>query len=143
MTIHTPHIATKSGLTRVRALPPIAEAARRRTHGRSSELLEAPCIAAENIRRELSGLTAPSYVPHQSFTPRLNTPPKKASDGTEAVKHRMIFIAAFGVFLFATVFERALRPLGLSRPSVESASKSVFEQARESAHISAAYAFMG
>lgn len=152
MTIHTfPQVATKSGLTRVRALPPVAEAAaRRKSVSRATLPAREGCIAALAIEQELSAFdsaprTAPVPVSATAFSQRPAsshfTAPKHHK--TDAIEYRLIFMAAFAVFLFTCAFERALHPLGLSRGEDPSMRKSIIAQAKEAANISAAYAFMG
>jgi hypothetical protein len=70
---------------------------------------------------------------------RTATKPKKH----EAIEFRLIFTIAFAVFLLTSVLERALPHKWAQRAGEGEMPKSVFEQAREAAHISAAYAFMG
>lgn len=59
---------------------------------------------------------------------------------TESVEFRLIFAAAFAVFLIAATVERML-PLGWLKRG--QSRKSIIEQAKEAANTCAAYAFMG
>ena len=61
---------------------------------------------------------------------------------SDRIEYRLIFVAAFRVFFVTAVFERALPGHWMSRTG-DAPRKSVFEQSREAAKISAAYAFMG
>ncbi|MFN0218724.1 MAG: hypothetical protein ACKVP4_07935 [Hyphomicrobium sp.] len=58
----------------------------------------------------------------------------------ESLEFRLIFIAAFAVFLVTATLERLLL---LSWLRGEGSRKSILEQAKESANTCAAYAFMG
>ncbi|MGQ0672631.1 MAG: hypothetical protein ACT4N2_07100 [Hyphomicrobium sp.] len=62
----------------------------------------------------------------------------------ETIQYRFIFAIAFLVFLVTSTLERIL-PSGKSAASARLAADrpSLFSRARESAHICAAYAFMG
>ncbi len=70
---------------------------------------------------------------------RVSAKPKKH----DAIEFRLIYTLAFGVFLLTSVIERAMPHKWAQRAGDNEIRKSVFEQAREAAHISAAYAFMG
>ncbi len=59
---------------------------------------------------------------------------------TESLEFRLIFAAAFAVFLVAATVERLL-PLGWFKRG--QSRKSIIEQAKEAANTCAAYAFMG
>jgi hypothetical protein len=61
----------------------------------------------------------------------------------DAIEFRLIYTMAFAVFLLTSVIERAMPHKWSQRAGDNEIKKSVFEQAREAAHISAAYAFMG
>lgn len=61
----------------------------------------------------------------------------------DSLEYRIIFTAAFGVFLVTSALERVSPYRLLARKDAASVSKSVFEQAREAANISVGYAFMG
>lgn len=67
---------------------------------------------------------------------------KSRDNRSDRLAYRLIFVAAFLVFFVTAVFERVLPGHWLSRAG-EAPRKSVFEQSREAAKISAAYAFMG
>lgn len=62
---------------------------------------------------------------------------------TESIEFRLIFIAAFAVFLVAATVERILPMRWLRKRADRSPRKSIFEQAKEAANTCAAYAFMG
>ncbi len=70
---------------------------------------------------------------------RVAAKPKKH----DAIEFRLIYTMAFAVFLLTSVIERAMPHKWAQRAGDTEIRKSVFEQAREAAHISAAYAFMG
>lgn len=59
------------------------------------------------------------------------------------IEFRLIFSAAFALFLLTSVLERALPHKWSGRSESGEIRKSVIEQAREAAHISVGYAFMG
>ncbi len=59
---------------------------------------------------------------------------------TESLEFRLIFVAAFAVFLVAATVERLLPLSWFTRGA---ARKSIVEQAKEAANTCAAYAFMG
>ncbi len=59
---------------------------------------------------------------------------------TESLEFRLIFVAAFAVFLVTATVERLL-PLSWFKRGA--ARKSIVEQAKEAANTCAAYAFMG
>ncbi len=59
---------------------------------------------------------------------------------TESLEFRLIFAAAFAIFLVAALAERLLPHRWLHQSA---ARKSVLEQAKEAANTCAAYAFMG
>lgn len=62
---------------------------------------------------------------------------------TESIEFRLIFIAAFAVFLVTATVERILPVHWLRKRADRSPRKSIFEQAKEAANTCAAYAFMG
>ena len=86
--------------------------------------------------------------PHARITPRqpvVSTPaPSRARHRrAESLEYRLIFSAAFGVFLVTSALERVSPYRLLARKDEAAVGKSVFEQAREAANISVGYAFMG
>ena len=68
--------------------------------------------------------------------------PRRCQAQERAIEFRLIFTIAFAVFLFTSVID-ARFPTWAQRAGDGEIRKSVFEQARAAAHISAAYAFMG
>jgi hypothetical protein len=119
----------RSACVRVRAVPSLAKS-------RPAERLKE--------HRPSSSATAGTAVVSRAFAnhaaaPRLASKPKKS----DAIEFRLIYSIAFAVFLFTSVIERAMPHKWAQRPGESEVRKSVFEQAREAAHISAAYAFMG
>lgn len=60
-----------------------------------------------------------------------------------SIEFHLIFSVAFGLFLLTSVLERALPHKWTSRNDTGEIRKSVVEQAKEAAHISVGYAFMG
>ncbi|MGE5267568.1 MAG: hypothetical protein ACM3L9_09415 [Deltaproteobacteria bacterium] len=120
----------RSGCLRVRAVPSLAK-------GRPA--------AARTIERQSSSTTnAGAAAVSRAFAnhaaaPRVPSKPKKS----DAIEFRLIYSIAFAVFLLTSVIERAMPHKWAQRPGESEVRKSVFEQAREAAHISAAYAFMG
>jgi hypothetical protein len=123
------HIA-RADYIRVRALPSLT--ARRNV----STAAKTRTSAASNN----AGAAAVSRAfANHAAAPRVAAKPKKS----EAIEFRLIFSIAFAVFLFTSVIERALPHKWAQRAGEGEIRKSVFEQAREAAHISAAYAFMG
>lgn len=120
----------RSDFVRVRALPPVVT---RRTSS-----------TAKTDRRASASNTAGAAAVSRAFAnhaaaPRVAAKPKK----NEAIEFRLIFTIAFAVFLLTSVIERAMPHKWAQRAGEGEIRKSVFEQAREAAHISAAYAFMG
>ena len=61
----------------------------------------------------------------------------------ESLEFRLIFMAAFVVFLFTATVERLLPIRKLLHGTDVSAHQSLFEQAKAAANTCAAYAFMG
>lgn len=59
----------------------------------------------------------------------------------ESIEFRLIFIAAFAVFLVAATVERLLPTSWFKRNA--SRRESIFKQAKDAANTCAAYAFMG
>jgi hypothetical protein len=83
--------------------------------------------------------------PYTATSPRSAAPRgacKSRDKRSDRIEYRLIFVAAFLVFFVTAVFERALPGHWMSRTG-DAPRKSVFEQSREAAKISAAYAFMG
>lgn len=120
----------RSGYVRVRALPAVAT--------------RRPVAHEETPRRSSSSNTAGAAAVSRAFAShaagsRTAAKPKKH----DAIEFRLIFTIAFAVFLLTSVLERALPHKWSQRAGNGEAPKSVVEQAREAAHISAAYAFMG
>ena len=76
-----------------------------------------------------------SSVPHSKMG---NTPKRNNS-----IEFHLIFSVAFGLFLLTSVLERALPHKWSSRNDAGEIRKSVVEQAKDAAHISVGYAFMG
>ncbi len=124
------HLA-RSSFVRVRALPlhtPRHIAATPASVLRTSS--PGSTAGAAAVSRAVANHTAAS---------RASAKPKKH----DAVEFRLIYTIAFAVFLLTSVIERALPHKWAQRAGDNEIRKSVFEQAREAAHISAAYAFMG
>lgn len=119
----------RSGCLRVRAVPSLAKSrAPVRPRGRETSTTANAGAAAFS-----------RAVANHAAAPRVTSKPKKK----EAIEFRLIYSIAFAVFLFTSVIERAMPHKWAQRPGDSEVRKSVFEQAREAAHISAAYAFMG
>lgn len=120
---------TRSQFVRVRALPPVH--ARRVAH---------PAAAAAPLPSHSEGAAAVQRaVASHLAAPRTGGKPKRH----DTIEFRLIFSAAFAFFLLTSVIERALPHKWATRAAEGEAPKSVIEQAREAAHISAGYAFMG
>jgi hypothetical protein len=62
---------------------------------------------------------------------------------TESIEFRLIFAAAFVVFLAAAIVERLVPRRFFARVRPAGERKSIFEQAKGAANTCAAYAFMG
>ena len=122
--------AARSSFVRVRALPAVA--ARRRA-------VEAPTLRAPAPSSTAGAEVVSRALAQHAGTPRPNAKPKKQ----DAIQFRLIFTLTFAVFLLTSVIERALPHKWAQRAGEGEVRKSVFEHAREAAHISAAYAFMG
>jgi hypothetical protein len=123
------HIA-RSDSVRVRALPSVTA---RRTVSPAAK-------ARKSSASNTAGAAAVSRAfANHAAAPRVAAKPKK----NEAIEFRLIFTITFAVFLFTSAIERALPHKWAQRAGEGEIRKSVFEQAREAAHISAAYAFMG
>ncbi len=143
------HTTARSELTRVRALPV------RLARVQAAKILAA---AAPSLSAETAGaghnprtLVAQPVVARPARAP---SAPRPAASRTamrshgapkkhDALEFRLIFGAAFAFFLLTSVIERALPHKWAARAGEGETRKSVVEQAREAAHISAGYAFMG
>jgi hypothetical protein len=100
----------------------------------------APVIERQSSSTTNAGAAAVSRAfANHAAAPRVTSKPKKS----DAIEFRLIYSIAFAVFLLTSVIERAMPHKWAQRPGESEVRKSVFEQAREAAHISAAYAFMG
>lgn len=62
---------------------------------------------------------------------------------TESIEFRLIFAAAFVVFLFAAVGERLLPGRWLNSANASEPRPTIISQAKAAANTCAAYAFMG
>lgn len=124
------HLA-RSSYVRVRALPLHTQ--------RRNAPAPAP-VSRPSSPASTAGAAAVSraFANHAAAT-RVTTKPKKH----DAIEFRLIYTIAFAVFLLTSVIERAMPHKWAQRAGDNEIRKSVFEQAREAAHISAAYAFMG
>ena len=124
------HLA-RSSYVRVRALPLNTQ---RRT-------VAAPvAVSRPSSPAATAGAAAVSRaLANHAAAARVSSKPKKH----DAIEFRLIYTLAFGVFLLTSVIERAMPHKWAQRAGDNEIRKSVFEQAREAAHISAAYAFMG
>ncbi|OYW54331.1 MAG: hypothetical protein B7Y80_10330 [Hyphomicrobium sp. 32-62-53] len=125
------HLA-RSSYTRVRALPLHTP---RRTPPAPSVAVTRPSSPATTAG---AAAVSRAFANHAAAT-RVSSKPKKH----DAVEFRLIYTLAFAVFLLTSVIERAMPHKWAQRNGDNEIRKSVFEQAREAAHISAAYAFMG
>lgn len=123
----------RSSFVRIRALPEIAV---RRNEPKPVAFTATPQATASATAGSIAVSRA---VANHTAGTRQSSKPKKH----EAIEFRLIFAAAFAVFLLASIVERALPHKWAQRAGSGEVSKSVFEQAREAAHISVAYAFMG
>lgn len=124
------HLA-RSSYVRVRALP---------SHTQRRNAPEVVAVSRPSTLAPTAGAAAVSRAfANHSAAARVAAKPKKH----EAVEFRLIYTIAFAVFLFTSVIERAMPHKWAQRAGDNEIRKSVFEQAREAAHISAAYAFMG
>ncbi len=123
----------RSSYVRIRALPDMAV---RRNDAKPVALAVKPQATAAATAGSIAVSRA---VASHTAASRQGSKPKKH----EAIEFRLIFMVAFAVFLLASIVERALPHKWTQRAGTGEVSKSVFEQAREAAHISVAYAFMG
>ena len=122
--------STRSSFVRVRALPAVA------TRRNASQ---APALRVTSLASTAGDAAVSRALAQHAGAPRPAANPKKQ----DAVEFRLIFTLAFAVFLLTSVIERAMPHKWAQRVGDGEVRKSVFEQAREAAHISAAYAFMG
>jgi hypothetical protein len=122
----------RSQFVRVRALP---ESITRRPAAVTPMPLAAVPSAIKTVGAEAVQRAQASHVSGS----RAAGKPKRH----DAIEFRMIFSLAFAFFLLTSVIERALPHKWMGRVADGEVRKSVFEQAREAAHISAGYAFMG
>ena len=122
------HLATSSYI-RVRAIPSLARRIRPPATPRPQTSATGSAGAAA-VSRAFANHAAAARTPAK---------PKKQ----DAIEFRLIYTIAFAVFLLTSIIERAMPHKWAQGGGDGEVSKSVFEQAREAAHISAAYAFMG
>jgi hypothetical protein len=120
----------RSDFVRVRALP--AKSPRR------SAPLKSANRPVSAVSTAGAAAVSRAFANHAAAQ-RVASKPKKH----DAIEFRLIFTIAFAVFLLTSVIERAMPHKWTQRAGDGEIRKSVFEQAREAAHISAAYAFMG
>jgi hypothetical protein len=120
---------TRSGYVRVRAVPSLAK---------SRPATPVSPRSSSNSASAGAAAVSRAFANHAA-APRVASKPKKH----DAIEFRLIYSVAFAVFLLTSVIERAMPHKWAQRPGDSEVRKSVFEQAREAAHISAAYAFMG
>jgi hypothetical protein len=125
-----PNAFTRSQFVRVRALPAVNT--RRQVH-----IPAVPAAAVSAPSRSEGAAAVQRAVANHTSAARAGGKQKRH----DSVEFRLIFSAAFAFFLFTSVIERAL-PHKWAAGDGE-VRKSVIEQAREAAHISAGYAFMG
>lgn len=122
----------RASFVRIRAVPALAA---RRSSWQRTPPTRAPSTAAGT-----AGAAAVSRAfANHAAAPRVASKPKKH----DAIEFRLIYTLAFAVFLLTSVIERAMPHKWGQRAGDSEVRKSVVEQAREAAHISAAYAFMG
>lgn len=127
-----PNAVTRSQFARVRALPALH--ARRPMDGS----VQPASLANIAGRSEGAAAVQRAHALHTA-TARSGGKPKRH----DAFEFRLIFTMAFAFFLLTSVIERALPHKWAARAGDGEIRKSVIEQAREAAHISATYAFMG
>jgi hypothetical protein len=124
------HLA-RSSYVRVRALPT-------HTGRRQAPAAVAATRTASTATSAGAAAVSRAFANHAAAS-RIAAKPKKH----DAIEFRLIYTMAFAVFLLTSVIERALPHKWAQRTGENEVRKSVVEQAREAAHISAAYAFMG
>jgi hypothetical protein len=143
---------SRSGLSRVRALPLAGAAARRKSNAHFVRIDDAPAMAADvawqvqaPAGNQLQFSAAPSAARQEAFASRKSQarPANTSRKTSDAIAYRLIFTTTFVVFLFASVLERAFHPLGNGGGDTGAIRKSIVAQAKEAANISAVYAFMG
>jgi hypothetical protein len=120
---------TTSTYVRVRAVPSLARRNNRPAVAPRAQSA-ATSAGAAAVSRAFANHTAASRTPAK---------PKKH----DAIEFRVIYTIAFAVFFFTSILERAMPHKWAQRGGDSEVTKSAFEQAREAAHISAAYSFMG
>jgi hypothetical protein len=120
----------RSSFVRVRAVPAVAP--------RRKETQAPVTRSAASTANAGSAAVSRAFANHAAAA-RMAAKPKKH----DAIEFRLIYTIAFAVFLLTSVIERALPHKWSQRAGDNEVRKSVVEQAREAAHISAAYAFMG
>ena len=99
-----------------------------------------PPLAGDEVP---SGSAARDTTHMTQFSPSRQARAGAKPNRHETIEFRLIFAATFAIFLLTSVLERALPHKWAGRAGGEETRKSVIEQAREAAHISAGYAFMG
>ena len=104
------------------------------------EAAQSTCPGAMWINDAASAAGSARSTPGARVTPRERGPQKDKRH--DRLEYRVIFAAAFLVFFITSAVERALPVRWASRTS-EMPKKSLIQQAREAAGISATYAFMG
>lgn len=138
MTTAATHLNSHA-LLRVRALPLRETKARPRFYKPEAAAAESapPQCPAVRLMEAGESRQAPRTAAATAFKSQPASRAAQKAKRTDTIEFRLIFSAAFVVFLLTAALERTLpHKWGASQ-------KSVVEQAREAASISAGYAFMG
>jgi hypothetical protein len=91
-------------------------------------------------RRSMDGARSHEEVKAMAHTVDAHRRSLSKFKRAESLEFRLIFVAAFVVFLVAAIVERLLPITWLRR---ERPKKSIIQQAKDAANTCAAYAFMG
>lgn len=118
------HIGDLPPMARVRALP-------HPTHGRKWSSRERAAVSVPKAQVRMLGTS-----------PIASRRKLEMSRREKSIEFKLIFAAAFVVFLFTAALSR-LSPARLLAHQDSVAAKSILGEAREAASISAVYAFMG
>lgn len=134
---------SQSHLVRVRALPACSNRSRPIAPASVPAAALEPSLATTGLRAATAAQASASHASEIRLAAHRSARAAAKPKRHEAIEFRMIFSIAFAFFLLTSVLERALPHKWAARGGAGEERKSVVEQAREAAHISAGYAFMG
>ncbi|MDX2308644.1 MAG: hypothetical protein NW216_10430 [Hyphomicrobium sp.] len=141
MTAHAPtHVSSgvvfNNGFVRVRALPV------RQSLKPTDLSLAAPLASLRPSAGKGDGAKLLDRISEKRSEANAHTP--SAAKQRQGLEFKLIYLVAFAVFLLTAAFERVVPMKSRSEGAANGvAKKSVLQEAREAASISAAYAFMG